>query len=161
MTTPPPTPEETEDEKRMRQTIASMRGGIIPSLNETSEDDKEACVLSEETLDRRDHGVEMMENIAKMRDAQHGREAFLLLARGEENKVDLDVLVDLFGQGAVRTDQEYCKHCAKTIWFDEQDQAWRHREGENVTCVYGGDLLAEPVVQDDDIDTGDITIVMP
>lgn len=152
-----PPPDEDEEEKKMRQMMAQMRGGIIPSLSENASDE-EACVLSEEILDRRDHGVEMMLNLAKMRQAQHSPEAFLALARGEQDEVDLDTLVSKFGAGAVKTDAEYCTHCAKTIWHDVDDNVWRHVDGENTACNFGGDVHAEPVRDDDEVSSDGIDL---
>lgn len=158
MTTQPPVPdpvEETEDEKRMRQMMASMRGGIIPSLNDDA-DDKEACVLSDETLDRRDHGVEMLANLAKMRAAQSSPDAFRALLEGKQAEVNLDELVSKFGTGEVKTDAEYCVHCAQTIWYDQEDRVWRHTDGEQPACRQGGGVFAEPVRNDDEVDTDDV-----
>lgn len=131
-------------QRAMDQMMSAMRGGQIPTLNPEAEKG-ESAFLDEETLDKREHGVEMLMEVAKMRAAQHNKMAFEKLLRGESYAPDLDTVVSAFGDRAIETGKEYCRYCHAAIWHDEDDSVWRHEDGERTDCgVLAPGFSAEP-----------------
>jgi hypothetical protein len=138
-------------QRAMDQMMSAMRGGMVPTLNPDATED-EAAFLDDDTLDKREQGVEMMVEVAKMRYRQATPEAFLEAMRtGKVPGADLETIVSAFDQREIEVGKIYCKHCNAAIWHDEDDsrpgnEVFRHEVGEMIECgpVALG-MKAEPI----------------